>query len=501
MSQDVSPRTPTHWTQPEPAVGPDRSSPAPTPSAHPNAAATVTHPTAPADPNPSLGSIPLASEPWVHLSPYPTGPDQGRNDPDRNPARGSSHTRPTPPHPDPSLADIGDSATHWNVDAGQFSVDAYADRLMNDLFGEVEHILDTGAAPPRAEEQPEFIAIKPLPVRQIQLPPELVSPPEGTGDQQVIEAEVTPVTPRSDRLLQGAVVLSCGMALGLSLVDPDRYVTLTQLLGGDSPQTVAIAPGIDAAAEADQQFIRYLERSLELVEQQQSALAQATNPASQINGSAAALAMAGVAPALGLPGNLPAPNFNGGTGTGTVAPSGTAGTPGAIDNLPTVAVASALPGQTALPPVGLANPNSPTVLDRVYIPVYSNVPGAIPNPTSPGAVPGLTLNPPTAAAPPLAPTAPTALAALPPAPTAATPAGTNPTAVAPLPVAATHTLMGLLELDDRSAALFEINGVTRRIHLGEAIGSSGWTLVEVANQEAIMRRNGEVRSVYVGQAF
>jgi len=61
--------------------------------------------------------------------------------------------------------------------------------------------------------------------------------------------------------------------------------------------------------------------------------------------------------------------------------------------------------------------------------------------------------------------------------------------------------MGLLELGDRSAALFEINGVTRRIHLGESIGSSGWTLVEVANQEAIMRRNGEVRSVYVGQSF
>jgi Tfp pilus assembly protein PilP len=59
----------------------------------------------------------------------------------------------------------------------------------------------------------------------------------------------------------------------------------------------------------------------------------------------------------------------------------------------------------------------------------------------------------------------------------------------------------LLELGDRSAALFEVNGTTQRINVGEAIGASGWTLVSVANQEAVVRRNGEVRSVYVGQKF
>jgi hypothetical protein len=56
-------------------------------------------------------------------------------------------------------------------------------------------------------------------------------------------------------------------------------------------------------------------------------------------------------------------------------------------------------------------------------------------------------------------------------------------------------------LGDRSAALFEINGNTQRINVGEAIGASGWALVSVANQEAVVRRNGEVRSVYVGQKF
>jgi hypothetical protein len=64
-----------------------------------------------------------------------------------------------------------------------------------------------------------------------------------------------------------------------------------------------------------------------------------------------------------------------------------------------------------------------------------------------------------------------------------------------------HTLEGLLEKGDKSAALFKVNGVTRRIEIGEAIGASGWTLVEVANGEAVIRRNGEVRSVYAGQNF
>jgi hypothetical protein len=65
--------------------------------------------------------------------------------------------------------------------------------------------------------------------------------------------------------------------------------------------------------------------------------------------------------------------------------------------------------------------------------------------------------------------------------------------------APTHTLEGLLELGDKSAALFKVDGVTRRIDIGESIGSSGWTLVEVSKGEAVVRRNGEVRSIYTGQ--
>jgi hypothetical protein len=67
--------------------------------------------------------------------------------------------------------------------------------------------------------------------------------------------------------------------------------------------------------------------------------------------------------------------------------------------------------------------------------------------------------------------------------------------------ASSHILEGLLELGEQSAALFKVNGVTRRIQIGESIGVSGWTLVDVANGEAIIRRNGEVRSIFAGQKF
>jgi hypothetical protein len=49
--------------------------------------------------------------------------------------------------------------------------------------------------------------------------------------------------------------------------------------------------------------------------------------------------------------------------------------------------------------------------------------------------------------------------------------------------------------------LFEIDGVTQRVAVGETIGDSGWTLVKVENQQAVVRRNGVVQSLYVGGRF
>ncbi|WP_414584426.1 hypothetical protein [Scytonema sp. PCC 10023] len=67
--------------------------------------------------------------------------------------------------------------------------------------------------------------------------------------------------------------------------------------------------------------------------------------------------------------------------------------------------------------------------------------------------------------------------------------------------APSYTLEKLFELGNKSAALFKIDGVTRRVEVGEAIGASGWTLVKIAKGEVTIRRNGEVRSIYTGQTF
>ncbi|GAB4384999.1 MAG: hypothetical protein Kow00121_49330 [Elainellaceae cyanobacterium] len=148
------------------------------------------------------------------------------------------------------------------------------------------------------------------------------------------------------------------------------------------------------------------------------------------------------------------------------------------------------------PPESVASSNTnqpPTVLERVYIPIYQPSPGAS-NPS--------TLPPPQVTTAPIAPTAPPQVAVAPSvAPPVAPSAAPAPPAIQNIAPDPTHVLIGLLELGDRSAALFEIDGTPQRIQVGERIGASGWTLVSINDQEALIRRNGEVRSVYIGQQF
>lgn len=65
----------------------------------------------------------------------------------------------------------------------------------------------------------------------------------------------------------------------------------------------------------------------------------------------------------------------------------------------------------------------------------------------------------------------------------------------------THTLVGVLEFGDRSAALVNINRVTRRISVGETLTPGGWKLTKVAGQTVVLQRGSKLRSIYVGQTF
>ncbi len=65
----------------------------------------------------------------------------------------------------------------------------------------------------------------------------------------------------------------------------------------------------------------------------------------------------------------------------------------------------------------------------------------------------------------------------------------------------TYTLIGVLDLGDRSTAMLDMNGSVHSVGLGKAIGSSGWVLSRVSQQEIILKRGKETKSVFVGQKF
>jgi len=71
-------------------------------------------------------------------------------------------------------------------------------------------------------------------------------------------------------------------------------------------------------------------------------------------------------------------------------------------------------------------------------------------------------------------------------------------AAAPVP---SYTLIGVLDLGDRSTAMFDMNGSVQSIGLGKAIGNTGWILARVSQQEIVAKRGRETKTIFVGQKF
>jgi cytoskeletal protein RodZ len=315
--------------------------------------------------------------------------------------------------------------------------DSVADRLMDELFADVERMLERGVdlspepaeptsaaiqsrdlvvetAPPPTPEMPGFalaskLSPRPSILEQAKTEEELADLAELMAE--VSEEQVAPKPRSFDKLLLSLVIASFALAGGLWFYWRDRF---------RPPITATASPSAEQMQQQqNQEFLKYVGRSLDRIERDAKAQREA-----------AAIAAAGASP-----------------------------TPA-------------------------ASPSPSTVLERVYIPIYQQPPAAT-TPARSGVAP--------------APSLPTTAPAIPPAPvTVAPPAASTIPNISP---SATHVLIGVLELGSRSAALFEINGTPQRIQIGESIGDSGWTLVSIANQEAIVRRNGEVRSIYVGQKF
>lgn len=331
-----------------------------------------------------------------------------------------------------------------------FAVESYADDLMDDLFEEVERFLNGGnpSLPnPTPEEEPPLIASPPpspppvVTTSQLVLPPVTQPPPEMRQEPDEEMVEVAPAPPPAPVTSSRQPGRSYDrLLLGLGCIS--ILVTLAIWLVSQQAQRQTT---VVATANPQQPLDPTVVSDQEFAEYMQQSL-QTIDQRSVSN-----------------PGAILSPT--------ALQPSSA---------LPTVAV----PGTPTIPPKPTTPSTSrtPAGLERVYVPVYQLPPNL--------------LQPGTAIAP--LPNGSSAIRL----PSAATSANKpqkapTPTAVASIP----RTLVGVMELGNDSAALVEINGVTQRYRVGESISSSGWTLVEISKNQAIIRRNGEVRSVFIGQSF
>ena len=401
------------------------------------------------------------------------------------------------------------------------SVDIYAEKLMDDIFQDIDRVLEGGSRLPKETAKPEFLALKSIKVPQLTLAPKAETVKVETDQSQVTKkAKKKNIDSGADRILLGAALLSVLATTSLWVLTRGGFEqVLAKFMAINSapePQPVA---SIDPQLAENQQFANYIERSLDLMDQKNAAAKKW----------------------LGEPGALP---NNSPDNLPKVAVSGK--TPQELELLlPLNRIADLMESQAAKPPAILppaqvvvipaAPANNAVPANQKNQTVAQNSPKAnspsplassqdnqsplgkiatkivehlTPKPVYPSP---LADNPENQTANQAAPSTEENMAAsvVPaPNPEAIPPASAVPADPAQDVAAANtetsngvNTLVGILELGDRSAALFEIDGVARRIYVGEKIGSSGWLLEKVANNEAIIRRNDEVRAVSVGAKF
>ncbi|MDQ2098981.1 MAG: hypothetical protein QQW96_15210 [Tychonema bourrellyi B0820] len=399
-------------------------------------------------------------------------------------------------------------ATVETIPAETVAVESYADRLMDELFEGVDRAFQESGGLPTEPVKPEIITLKSISVPQI-----VLSSPPPMGGQR-LEKDVVAIARRValettkkhqskqsfDKMLLGAAFGSLLLVLGLWLASRSGWVRLPV-----AATTTGLTPTTKEKTAPDTEFSEYVQRSLDAIEQKKLPKGNA-----QLSG----------VPEVVPPGTLPNISISG-------APPATAGLSTAVNRIadaleqaavqpgspalpaqvviippatnpaeppPTVAVSPSATAPASGRAVAVAGKASPSSSPVAASPSKSSEPKILARETEPATAP--------AAAPAATQPAATQPAAAPAAtqPAAAQTQPTAPAVVSSAPTSA-HTLVGVLELGDRSAALFEVDGVARRIYVGESIGSSGWTLGEIKNQEAVIRKGGDVRSVFVGQKF
>ncbi|AFZ23571.1 hypothetical protein Cylst_1280 [Cylindrospermum stagnale PCC 7417] len=393
-----------------------------------------------------------------------------------------------------------------------WTIETYADGLMDDLFSDIDDILDSSGNLPHPTSRTESGSRQTVTVTvpQIVLPQAVhrqqAIPP--SKNQQIGTLVVKPPTVSAIQKHQqnrAAVnkLLILGAILGVAAVIV--YLIQSGVLTLFTPQTLPTTQPqsqLPTKKEASAELVDYMLEALAVIDKQEINTNQISAKAglpSSANINQTALSLPSATPIGNLPPPLTANN-----------------TQPAVNRATNVVERIYIPVYQAPSPMRYALPPIPSAARPVFKPsVMKNALSAVQQPvkrvtekTLPDAVrtapttlkqpaKSLTASPvvPLRVAPPKLPTARV--------PTPNVEPETEPTTTQHqvfLPSAPAE-LEGLLELGNKSAALFKIDGVTRRVNVGENIGASGWTLVDVSNGEAIVRRNGEVRSIYAGQKF
>jgi hypothetical protein len=364
--------------------------------------------------------------------------------------------------------------------------DRFATQLMDEIFGDVEDVLDGGFVPPQEPVKVEvpapeikFDVAAALAERYPQLAkhleegealPDLPGPTTALSTpQEKAGKKKKEKDPNGLSLVERFMILtgctSAVAALGIWMTSQGLLGRFGTVLSQQAAPT-APAPVLDAAQT---KFADYMARSLSAIDR-----------TAGVTPAASTSALPAV-PVAGVPGTGDKKSDN--TSVGVILPK-----PG----MATTASTNLIPNRSITPisiqPQPLAtNPDtvSRTEFNRVNQ-MLQKISGMLERiaPGSSSRIPGLGNRS----------AAPKAVAAA--APVAARPAVAAPAANLPQ---RTLTSYGVVP-NNNSFVMFETNGVTQRVTLGENVGSTGWTLIEVTQSGvATFRRNGEIRNVAQGE--
>ena len=376
-----------------------------------------------------------------------------------------------------------------------WTIESYAEDLMDELFNDLDSILDGRHKRSYPKDRQEYISGQTMSFKMpdvvlpstVNIP--LQSPPAvknvQTATLVVSSPSIRDITDKTKPEKSSVTTLMLmglgltGTALGIVyVIESGLLTTVTTQLTNHGFSAIQTSSPVAVKLDGQLDLVNYMLEALTIIEQQgtnnNKTTVNAGFPSVNLNRTTA----------------LPLPNTQ---ATPTLP------LPPAVNNI-------------SSSPSRLTPPN---VVERIYIPVYQpepprhQLPPVPPVPIPPSAYSGVTNTPvnplPSVSQPKINTTQvnPQAIKVAPSKlPTIAPPVPVKEPVNVPQQVyTPTYSaqLEGLLELGKKSVALFKMDGVTRRINLGENIGSTGWTLVDVTNGEAIIRRNGEVRSIYTGQ--